>query len=152
MSEVLGFIPDDGYTEAGVIVAVPGLYPRIEIEFRPMLMQERADYFKGAEQLQGGNLRRFAAGYLKKHLVKWDLRNRKREAVPITVETVMKLKERLFNRLFAIVSTDEAPDIEPDKLPEARDEDAADILRAAETGRTLAEVKEERERKNSPPQ
>jgi hypothetical protein len=149
MSEVLAFIPDDGYSESGVLFAVPGLYPSVRLEWRPMTQEVRAEYYKASEKLQDFPLRRLAAGYLAKHLKSWDLKNRKGEALPVNQTNALRVKEKLFNRMFRVVLNEEPPDLEPDRAEEDKDADVADALRAAETGRTVGEVREERERGNS---
>jgi hypothetical protein len=142
-------IINDGYNETAVIHEVPRLYPAVKFAFRPMLISQRQDYFKGAEKLTGLPLRRFVAGYLVAHLVSWDVQDAKGQPVPITVDNVLRLKEKLFTRLFGIVNTDEASDETPDETPAEKDQDALDAIKAAETGRTLQDVREKRERGNS---
>lgn len=147
MSDVLGLI-EDGYTESGVLLGVPGLYPRLAFRFRPMLIQERMEYGQAAEKAGPMTLRKLVASYLAKKLQSWDLKDAKGETVPLTTDNLLKLKARLFDRLFSVVSTDQPPDLEPDKAADD-DGDVADVSKAAETGRTVAEVREERQRKNS---
>lgn len=148
MSQVLGLIPDDGYTETGVIRELPGLYPRLQFRFRPMLIEELVDYFRGSEKLQGMQLRRLAANYLISHVKEWDLQNAKGEVAAIDLPTLLRLKDPLFRRLFAIVSTDTAPDEAPAQTEEDALANIDDILRASRDGRTVGEVREARERKN----
>lgn len=139
---------NDGYTETAVLHEVPGLYPRVEFTFRPMLIEQRVFYYKVAQKLEGVQLRRLIAGHLAQQLVEWDVKDRKGNVVPITVDNVMRLKSRFFDRLFAVVSTEEAPDESPDRDAAEADLALADARKAAETGRTIQELREERERKN----
>ena len=148
MSQVLGLIPDDGYTEAGVLNEVRGIHPRVSIRWRPLTIEELCDYFRAAEKLKDIQLRRFIAGYLSSHLKEWDLKDGKGEPVPIDSAHLLRLKEPLFQRLWRIITTDAAPDEEPDKPGAEKDDDLQDVLKAAEEGRTVAEVRQERQRKN----
>lgn len=147
MSDVLGHI-GDGYEESGVITGIPGLYPTIFIRWRPMLIEERATYLKTAERLSGVQLRQLAASRMERHLTEWDVKDAGDHVVPITVASLMRLKERLFNRLFSIISNEEPPDIITDQDDDEAQATVADLARAAEEGRGVAEVREERQRKN----
>jgi hypothetical protein len=148
MSQVLGMIPDDGYTETGVIREVVGLYPRLQFRFRPMLIEELVDYFQASEKLKGMQLRRLAVNYLITHVKEWDLQNAKSEVAPIDQATLLRLKEPLFRRLFAIVSTDTPADESPNQTEDDALANVDDVLTAAQSGKTVAEVREARERKN----
>ncbi len=147
MSDVLGFI-DTGCTESGFIEGVPRLYPSVAFTFQPMLIDERTAYLKAGTKLDGLQLRQLAARYLESHLKDWDLRDAKDDVVSITTANLLRLKERLFNRLFAVVSTEEPPDARPEQTPEEAAESLDDLVKATETERPVQEISEERQRKN----
>lgn len=147
-SNVLGFIPDDGYTEPFLVLGVPGLYPRVEGRFRPMLIEQLVDYWRVSEKLKELEVRKMVAGYLAAHVKEWDLKDAKGHTVPITPANMLRVKHGLFRRLFAIVSTEEAPDLQPGKPVEDRDEDLDAAIEAAQSGRTIQEVREARQRGN----
>ena len=145
----LAIIPNDGYTERAVLHEVPHLHPRVEFRFRPMLVAEVADYWQQAEGLKGAQLRRLVAAHLANKVKEWDVKDDRGEAVPVTAANVMLLKDHLFKRLFGVVSGQEPPDAAPDRSPEEARADFEDVLKAAESGRSVREVREEREAKNS---
>jgi hypothetical protein len=147
MSEVLGYIAD-GYTEEAILHAVPRLFPQVCFSYRPMQTEECTDFRKASEKLVGMELRRLAAGYLSSHLKSWDVKDAKGAIVKIDSASLLRLKEGLFNRLFAVVMTTEAPDDRPSASEEEKQADFADVLKAAETDQTVAQVREAREVKN----
>ena len=156
MSEVLGVIPDDGYTERGRLNGVPGLYPPVVFRWRPMLVNELSEFWQRSEGLKGVQLRQLMAAHVAGKLKEWDLRGPRQadgsegDVLAITKEQVLRLKPVLFDKLFAIVSGTQAPDALLDRSPEEEAADLDDALKAAETGRPLAAIREERLRGNSP--
>src|SRR5574341_403453 len=138
---VLGFIPDDGYTETAVLHEVRGLYPRVQFRFRPMLIEERVAYYRVAEKCQGMQLRQLVATYLTAKIQDWDLKDAKGQVLPLKPETFVRLKSRLFDRLFAVVSTEEAPDESPDKDQQDAEGEIKDLMEAVLQGRNSAEVR-----------
>src|SRR5581483_448182 len=148
-ADVLGVIPDDGYSEPFVILGVPRLYPRDEGRFRPMVLEQLIDYWRVSEKLNELQIRKLVATYLAAQIEEWDLKDAKGEVWPLTQASMMRVKHKLFGRLFRMVSGDEAPDLEPGKPAEIRDEDLEAAIEAAKTGRPLHEVREDRQRGNS---
>jgi hypothetical protein len=144
---VLGIIPD-GYTESGAIQEVPRLYPRVEITWRPMLGPELADYYQQVDGLKGKQVRQLAAGHLAGKLKKWDVKGPDGAVLPITSANVLLLKDRLFARLWSIVTGQDAPDEAPGKSPEDVEADLQDAIRAAETGQSVQAVREARQKGN----
>jgi hypothetical protein len=147
MSQMLGII-EDGYTERGVLAA-SGLHPRVEFTYRPMLVEQIGDHFQAAEKLAGKNLRRLVADHIARHVKGWDLKDAKGDPVPLDKDHVLLLRPRLFNRLFSVVVGDEAPDERPGADAAEVDAEVADLLKAAETGRSAVALREERHRGNS---
>ena len=149
MSALLAYLPDDGYTERAALDAVTHVHPRVEFTYRPMLVEEAGDYYRAAQLAQGAALRRLMASYLARHLKSWDVKGVDGNVLALDHKTLLRLKPRLFNRLFLVVSGDDAPDARPGQSAEDAEAEADDARKAAEHGRTVAEVREERLRKNS---
>lgn len=149
---ILGQI-SDGYTERGYIAEAPRLHPALRFEFRPMTMEERSLYLKASATMKTEDLRAYMAGCIKRHLVgnpPWDLRNEKGELVPLQAAELLKLKPKLFDKLFLVISGEEAPDADPEAPPGDRDQEAEDLHESARTGKSVAQIREERDLKNSP--
>ncbi|MBI1914546.1 MAG: hypothetical protein HYS12_07385 [Planctomycetes bacterium] len=110
MSDVLGVIPDDGYSERGRVNGIPGLYPPVVLRWRPMLVSELSEFWQRAEALKGPQLRQLMAAQVAGKLKEWDLQGPRKadgsegDVLPITKEQVLRLKPGLFDRLFAIIS------------------------------------------------
>lgn len=149
MSEILGIIPNDGYTESGTVAAMPGIYPAVRLTWRPMLIEELVAYHKAADRASPLQLRQVVGKLLADHIVSWDLKGGKGETVLVSTANMLRLKDPLFNRLFGVVSTQEAPDSLPDDDDEELNARAGDLLKAAQTDQPAAQVREDRERKNS---
>ena len=75
MSDILCFI-DDGYAEAGVIMAVPRLYPELTFRFRPMLQEERFAANRACESVKGYALTKVMASKIASHLLEWNVTGR----------------------------------------------------------------------------
>lgn len=144
---LLAFIPD-GYTETGILREVPGLHPRIKFRFRPLLIEQRVEYFAVAEKLQGMQLRRLVALHLSRQLVDWDLKDPQGNVIPLTPEAILRLKPRVFDRLFEIIAGEAAPDELPEQTPAEVEAVTRYLLEAAATGKSPQQVREEHERKN----
>lgn len=144
---VLGII-SDGYTERAWLAGVPHLYPRVEFSYRPFLQEQLVAYQLQADKLTGLQLRQFAAGLLAAAVVEWDLKDGRGNVVPIDAAAMLRLKDRLFQRLLMVVSTLEPPDGSID--PDARDlqVQAAALLESVRSGRPVAACVEEAHRKN----
>ena len=63
-------------------------------------------------------------------------------------KNLLKLKNPLFNRLFAVVSLQESPDGHKDRQSGDATAEGDDLLRSIQEGRPLAEVRAERQAKN----
>lgn len=146
---VLGYIPDDGYTETAVLRGLLGVYPRVEFTYRPLTIEEIVNYESAAEKFAGMQLRRLAARCITSHVKRWDLEDYKKEPLPIADEVVMKLKEPLFNRLFNVITGRQPPDESPGQTELAQSVSLDDALASLDSGRPLQSVREDRERKNS---
>lgn len=148
MSDVLGVIDGDGYTERGTLAGVPHLYPAVTFRWRPMLVLELADYYEKAAALKGQQLRRLVAALLAGKVREWDLKGEGGKVLPINSASMLSLKPQLFDRLFNVVSGTEPPDALLGKS-EAEDQAAfEDTLKALETGQSPQALREERDVKN----
>jgi hypothetical protein len=149
MSAALGFVPaDDGYTEEARINERPGLHPALTFRFRRMTSEDFADFLQQASKLDERQITRLMGAHLAGRLKSWDLKGPDGQVFAITADNVRRLVRTLFVRLWSCVAGMEAPDA----LVQSEQETAADLedaLAAAESGRPVALVREERLRKNS---
>jgi len=145
---VSAFIFDDGYTENGYIAAVPGIYPALRFEFRPMLIKEYLEYAKVSMKLEFFEDRREMAHALTKKLVRWDLKGRDGELVVFKPDNLLRLKLTLFDKLFKVVAGNVAPDNDPEQGDVSTDADDALVAEARKKGCTVAELRENRDAKN----
>ncbi len=139
----------DGYTERAWLNELAGVYGRVEFSYRPMLQEEIVAYAQSSKAKTGMDLRQFVAALLSHKLKEWDLRDGKGVVVPITAGNLLRVKERLFMRLWDVVSGDAAPDGVLDRDDAESAAAAQDLLTAAQTGRPVSEVREERQKKTS---
>jgi hypothetical protein len=132
---VLGFIPDDGYTEKGFIKAIPELHPALHFEFRPMPYDERARLAKGMSTLQPLQQNHLYAKEMSQRIMSWDLKNGQGDPVQIDASIFLKLKPALFERLLGIMIGTDAPDEDADsKDKKELAADAADKFRSSGPG------------------
>lgn len=101
--EISGYL-NDGYSEMGFIAAAPGLYPALTFTFRPMLPADYAAMLGVLTSDRYVQIRKDMAAAIAKRVSEWDLRDRQGQAVPITTDAILYLKEPLLVRLFNIVS------------------------------------------------
>lgn len=106
-------IIEDGYTMAGYIAAMPGVYPAVSFSFRPALLRERQRFLDAAER-PGADANLAAAELLAAKLQQWDVRDSQGQAVKIAADSLQRLKPRLFDRLFNVVIGAQASDPFPD--------------------------------------
>jgi len=111
-----GYIPD-GYTESGYIAGVPRLFLAVRFEFRPMLVEEKQQAAKDGE---GGNVRKTMAEWLARKITRWDLQDADGQTLPIDAKTILRLRPKLFDRLFDVVAGNEASDLDPDTGEQAK--------------------------------
>lgn len=125
MSSQQAFIAD-GYTERGYVAEHLNMHQAVRFDFRPMLISERMAFGRETEKLRGIETRTVMARWLVRKLKSWDLRDGKGELVPIKEDTLLRLKAKLFERLFSVVSVEEASDFDPDRAEQAKtfDEEA----------------------------
>jgi hypothetical protein len=126
------YVPDDGFTESGYLKAVPRLHEALRFKFRPCLVQESSRYFQEAANLGPEEADRKAAELIASKLVSWDLHypSNKTGTVPVSPESVLRLKRRLFQRLLEIIVGLAAPDDDPNGDPQERADHRADVAEA----------------------
>lgn len=147
---MLGHIPNDGYTERGVLLEQPRIYPRVEFAYRPFTVLELGEYGQQVQGLRVEERLALMAGHLAGKIRKWDLKGADGQVLPITQPVVLSLKDPLFYRLWGAVTSQQPPDEQPDKSPEERAAELQDQIDAAAQNKTVAEIREARQRKNSP--
>jgi hypothetical protein len=143
---MLGYVPHDGYTERGYIAESKRLHPALRFEFRPVLNADRATYIQAMEELKAPQLKQAEAALLARHLVSWNLGDPAGKPVAISEATLVRLKPRLFNRLFQVVMGEEVGDDDP-QAPAATH--GVDLLEAIRQGSTPGQVRAEADAKNS---
>lgn len=146
----LGYIPHDGYTEEGYIAAAPRLHPALHFKFRPALLADRVDYVTAAEKLKGWKARQYEAALLARKLVDWSLCDGRGQPVAVNEGNLLRLKAKLFDRLFNVVMGEQAPDEDPAGAERrADDADGESLLEAVRKGVPVAQARAEADAKNS---
>jgi hypothetical protein len=123
---VLDYIPDDGYTEQAFIKAIAGIHGDFRFTYRPMLPDERADLFASAGTLTPDKHEHRVGRELASRIVSWSLVNARGQAVPVSEHTVMRLKPRLFARVYETISGVTPSDPDP-KAPSEDKSNAAEL-------------------------
>lgn len=104
---------DDGYTRKSRVKGEPGLYPAVTFSWRPAQnVGERVAMMSSVSKIENAaESERRAARYLARHLLSWDLCDRRGTPRQIDETSVFALHPKLFFRLYSIVVTMyEAPD------------------------------------------
>lgn len=138
----------DGYTEPGFIAAVAGLHGTLAFEYRPTLPEQQSDLISTADSLKAAAYDRKCADFIAKHLVSWDLKDDKGQAVPVSAVNVLRLRPKLYNRLYHIVLGLGATDINPEWPDETKSEAAEVAFQSALTETAPGAVKAEGNGKN----
>lgn len=87
----------DGYTEMFRLKEAPGLYEEINAEIRPKTAQEVSRMSAVIDKIDGETQRRRAADFLVPHVISWDLKDQKGDILPITVETLLRLRQQVYS-------------------------------------------------------
>lgn len=143
------YIPD-GQTLTGFVNEAPGLYPKITFTFRRMTAEEFAEYRQAVDRLNEVQAQRLVSAHLAARIVSWDIASSDRNILTVNEDAVRRLPRALANRLWLIVAGVEGADGILGQTKGDDDMEFRAALRAAQTGRSLQEVREEEERKNSP--
>jgi hypothetical protein len=138
----------DGYTQCGFIAAVPLVHGALRFTYRPALVEERSQLGDAARQLRSQLYDRHAAAFTAHKIVEWDLADSRGRAVPVSAEALLRLQPDLFVRLHKIVAGWMATDVDPAWPRDTKDRALEDQLESALTGRSVGEVRQERDEKN----
>lgn len=140
----------DGYEESGYLREEARLYPAVRFRYRPLLTEERNRLLAENAKLPAGGATRNTAKVLALKVRSWSLTDAAGEPLPVTVETVLRLRPALYERLLGVVfgyhSCDEDP--EAKATSEEKEQSLADQLAADEQGITVGDAREERDAKN----
>lgn len=147
----LDYLPDDGYTEDAYIAAVPGIHGAFRFKYRPMLIEEQSALSFAGREMKPAAYDQKCGKEMAAKLVEWSLCDKRGEPVPVSVRAVLMLKPRLFNRLFAIVLGNDASDPDPYAAHDGELTATEEQYESALSGRTVGEVRQERDEKNSVP-
>jgi hypothetical protein len=139
----------DGYTQRAFIAAVPRLHGTLRFHYRPALVEERSQLYDAAGQLNSHLFDCHVAQFLAQKIVDWDLVDARRQLIAPTAEAVLRLQPELFVKLTQIIVGTAASDIDPTWPAEARDRLRDEQAEAAAAGRTIGEIREENDEKNS---
>lgn len=144
----MGSLIHDGLTEKAYIGPFERLYGELYIEYRPTTSEQVnrfLDGIKNRNSLAALGKAEVTAVFTK--LVSWSLQDDEGNEIPLSVDNVARLQPVLLKRVTNIViyGTDGG-----DQDPESQqDSELADIMAsAAETGRRISELREERDVKN----
>jgi hypothetical protein len=138
----------DGYTQPGYIQPAANLHEALRFRFRPVLSAQRSALIEAAERSQAGEFDQRARELLAEQLVEWDLVDPAGQPVEIAREAVDRLQPELFLKLYRIVLGYSASDVDPDWPTEQQEKLGADVHAAQAAGKTLGELREERDEKN----
>ncbi|MBL8794797.1 MAG: hypothetical protein JNM56_12890 [Planctomycetia bacterium] len=147
-NDVLGLVPEDGYTESAFILGVERIHPDLRFEYRPITLIESVAYSRAVKDLDGKELHEHSAKWAAGRLLSWDLRGKDGKTVPIQADMLTRLKPRLFYRMQAVLLGNEAPDIDPRLSAAKLEQEEKDRAAAAAAGKSLAEWRAERDQKN----
>jgi hypothetical protein len=139
---------DDGYTERGYFREVSGHYPEIRLEYRPLLVAERTDAFDASDKLTPREGQIAAAEIMANRIKWWDLKDRNGNSVPITSETLQKVKPNLFENLWALIAGVSPSAIDPTWEELDKKQHVQDRLKAIAGGTDIGAVKETQNLKN----
>lgn len=138
----------DGYTEKGFIAEVVGLHGDLRFEYRPLLVSQEAALYELAQASNQAEFQEAVGKLLVRQLVSWSLKDNKGTPIQITEANVMRLRPRLFNRLFSIVRGTEPTELDPVWKTETRQDAVKAKMEAILAGTTVGEVKEAADQKN----
>lgn len=144
---MLNYIPD-GYSQDAYLRESPGLHGEMRFRYRPMLVEEKNQIVAAADKKGAGQGDMLLAEAVARRIVEWDVRDAQGAVIPITADTVRRLRPTLFNRVFWVIAGVESADTDERAEAESRNQQAAELLQAAIEGRPLGAIREEGDRKN----
>lgn len=143
-----GIFIDDGYVQPVFLVEAEGLHGALRFEFRPVLFEELAAYYRDAKKLKDAEADRFAVTWAAGRLISWDARDARGQPVTIDAAKVARLHPNLFFRVMAVLRGDEAGDLDPLWTKEKAEQHRADCEAAQAAGKQLGQWRLERDAKN----
>jgi hypothetical protein len=138
----------DGYTQPGFIAAAPRLHGELRFTFRPALVEERSQLVDAAGRLKSDAYDRQAAAFLAQKLVAWELVDGEGRGVAVSAAALLRLHPELFVKLHRIVLGWMASDVDPRWTEEAIERAAEEQYESALSGKSVGEVRQERDEKN----
>lgn len=149
MANLLGYIPDDGYTIDGYLAEVPRLHRAVRFKFRPMLVRDRTIYYRKVEGLKPEDQDRYRARLLREYLKEWDFKAPDgTTTLPLTADNFLRVGPELFLKLFLVISGVVPFDPDPDKAQEDFDRELDDKMEAADRNSLVGDVRDLRDAKN----
>ncbi len=119
MHDELFFI-DDGYTQTGHINPIEGLYGEVSFQFRPMLYEQRQRVREMLRAAANDEATHVLSAAICQQVLSWNL---PRELKPANVR---RLRPKLLDRIYLIVSGHEPSDPLPSGEPVERFDEMAD--------------------------
>jgi hypothetical protein len=110
---------DDGYQESGYIAADEGLHGPLTFTYRPVLVQTRdtLNALIARDTPDTETFVRKVTEQLAKSVIEWSLRN-KGELVPINADTMRRVRPRLLDKLWGVVSGARRSDTRDSRIPD----------------------------------
>jgi len=137
-----------GYTEKGFVKAEKGIHGELRFEFRPVLVTDRSAHVSAIDGMKADAFDRKTAEVIEQHLISWDVTNAKGQPVPPTRINILRLKPRLFAKLYSIILGFEPSDIDSQWDQDATDQLVETSYDAAIEKQTVGAVREEQDSKN----
>lgn len=147
--KILDFVPNDGYSEKGFVKGIKNIHGDFRFEFRPMLLEQRLELYKGVEKVPADVFERKAADYIaKNHLISWSLVDGEGKPVNVSPKAILRLKQQLWQSIYNIICGFKASDSDPTWTNEEVSEYDSIIYESAITGESVGEVAEVKHLKN----
>lgn len=149
------FLITDGYTEEAFIKEVPNGIAAIRFEFRPALIEVRAEILERVNKCKDSRqAEQYQAKELADRIVHWNITeidgDDKEVIAPISAKTILSFRSSFaFQRMVAIVLYgSEWGDTDPDRTPETQNEMDDLELESALTDRPVSDVRQRQNEKN----
>ena len=109
MSKLPVYFPD-GYTSQARVDEYPGLHGAVAFRFRPMSPDQYSEFLVEMRSRDpkkyNPQLRKIVAS----HILEWDVEDQDGKSLPIDAATLVHMPRRLYERIYGIVSGEEASD------------------------------------------
>lgn len=127
----------DGYTRRVFLKGEPGLYGDVEIEMRPMLVEERDQLQSVVQSKPPAVFNAAIRAELAKRIVSWNATDDRGQAVEVNAANVGRVPPKLYDRLYWVMTGRDAGD----PLPGATDGESDDYLKNLIGDQTEADAK-----------